>query len=130
MSARKTPVLLREGPLTGTIWALLRYRERDGRTEVIGDGRQDVTADFDALACELLLDGDGENRSGTDYSSPDIAAILDGVADGEAITLAECKQVRGFRERLVALIERHNTTGHGASRASHDSEPDAKRTAA
>jgi hypothetical protein len=110
MSARKTPVLLRRGPLSGRIQALTRYT-RDGRTtdgkeilKAATDGKHDVTADFDALICELLLDPD----------SPDIIAILDGVARNLPLDDAEREQARAFRERLAALIERHNATGHAA----------------
>jgi hypothetical protein len=66
-------------------------------------GKDDVTADFDALVLETLLDPD----------SPDIVEMLDGAARGIELTEPEREQIRTFRERLVALIERHNTTGHG-----------------
>jgi hypothetical protein len=104
MSERKTPVLLRRGPISGNINALLRYREvEDGVLHVAS--KHDVTADYTALMLEELLDPD----------SPDIAAILDGVADGEELTEEQRTQVRSFRERLVVVIERHNTRGHGAT---------------
>jgi len=99
---RKTPILLRPSPLTGSVMALHRYTRREvhGREllQAAVDGKQDVTSDFDAIVLETLLDPD----------SPDIVGILDGIADGEAINAEEQAQVRAFRERLKALIERHN----------------------
>lgn len=102
MSARKTPVLLRRGPLSGSINALTRYtRPSPDLIQATMDGKHDVTADFDALVCEMLLD-----------ESPDIAGILDGVADGQRLTDDECQQVSDFRKNLVAIIERHNAGPH------------------
>jgi hypothetical protein len=106
MSARKTPILLRQGPLSGRIYALTRYQRKPlkngGYTmAVIGDGREDVTADFDALVCEHLLD-----------DAPDICAILDGAADGQRLTDDECQQLANFRKALVAIVERHNAGPH------------------
>jgi hypothetical protein len=99
---RKTPILLRPSPLTGSVMALHRYtRKKIHGRDVLDsgvDGKQDVTADFDAIVLESLLDPD----------SPDIVGILDGVADGETLTDAERAQVRGFRERLKKIVERHN----------------------
>jgi hypothetical protein len=101
--SRKTPILLRRGPMTGSVYAIHRYGHAtlsNGR-EVIKaaiDGKQDITADFDALMLEELIDPD----------APDIVGILDGVADGESLTDDERGQVRAFRERLAAACERHN----------------------
>lgn len=110
--SRKTPVLLREGPVTGTIQALTRYTRTTtpaGR-EVIKaatEGKHDVTADFDALVLETLLDPD----------SPDIVMILDGAAREIPLDASEREQIRAFRERLIAIIARHNGTGHGVKAA-------------
>lgn len=122
MAARKTPVLLRRGPVSGNIQALTRYTRRVEAGTIKGkkreilraatDGKHDVTADFDALVLENLLDGDGAAHNAWP-ASPDIIAILDGVADDDVITAEQRAQVRGFRERLKLQIERHNTQGHG-----------------
>lgn len=98
--SRKTPILLRRGPLSGRVEVLTSYRYiNGGRTlKVFGDGKHDVTGDFDALMLEELLADD----------APDIVGILDGVADGESLTDEECVQVRKFRERLREACERHN----------------------
>jgi hypothetical protein len=106
MSARKTPVLLRRGPLSGGINALTNYRRKNGGAvlQAAENGKHDVTADFDALVLEGLLDPD----------SPDIVLALDGAAKGMELDAGEREQIRAFRERLIALIERHNLTGHGA----------------
>lgn len=100
MAERKTPILLRRGPLSGRVEALTSYRYLNGgRTlKVLGDGKHDVTSDFDALMLEELFADD----------APDIVSILDGAADGEVLTDEERAQVRAFRERLRAACERHN----------------------
>ena len=105
MSTRKTPVLLRRGPVSGDVVALLRYSYANVRGGEIlkAHDKQDVTADFTALMLEQLIDPD----------APDIVGILDGVADGQLLTAEEKAQVRAFRERLAAACERHNTRGHG-----------------
>jgi hypothetical protein len=100
MSARKTPILLRESPLTKRIYALTRYRLREREAlslEVVGDGRCDVTADFDALVCELLLG-----------PAPKIIEQLDGAARGMELTREERQEIEAFRQALVRLVERHN----------------------
>jgi hypothetical protein len=108
MSMRKTPVLLRRAPLSGGVNALTRYTFKNGGAilQAATDGKHDVTADFDALVLEALLDPDSLN----------IIGILDGVADREKITSQEAAEVRAFRERLKTIIERHNTTGHGSAK--------------
>lgn len=73
--------------------------------KVDGDGKHDVTADYSALLLEELLDGD--------HPSPDIVAILDGVAAGKRLTMKQREQVRGFEQRLRARIDWHNAHGHG-----------------
>lgn len=102
MSPRKTPILLRRAPVSGEIMALYRYTRKTVRgRDVIDagfDGKQSVSGDFYVLACQELLDPD----------APDIVGILDGVADGQALTDEERIQVRAFRERLKAMVERHN----------------------
>lgn len=109
--SRKTPVLLREGPLTGTIQALTRYTRKTVRgREVIQaatEGKHDVTADFDALVLETLLGDD----------CPDMAATLDGAARAMSLDASELEELGRLRERLVALIERHNSTGHAKPKA-------------
>ena len=100
MPARKNPILLRRGPLSGSVNALTNYRFLNGgkTLKVVGDGKQDVSHDFDALALEELIDNGAEN----------IVAILDGVADGDPITDDQRAEVRVLRERLKTMIERHN----------------------
>ena len=102
MSQRKTPILLRRGPVSGRVNALTRYSrlQRNGHEllKAATDSKHDVSADFDALMLEELFGDD----------SPDIVAILDGVADGQLLTADEKAQVRAFRERLRAACERHN----------------------
>lgn len=112
MSARKTPILLRRAPLSGGVVALHRYtRKVRGGTEFLDsgiDGKQDVTADFDALVCELLLN-----------PAPKIIEQLDGAAKGIKPTSAEADEIGVFREALVAIVERHNA---GLARPSATSE--------
>lgn len=51
--SRKTPVRVIRSGLTGTVYALTRYRQReDGLITVIGEGKHDVTADVEALVAE------------------------------------------------------------------------------
>lgn len=97
---RKTPILLRRGPMSGRVQALTSYRfVNEGRVlKVLGDGKHDVSGDFDALVLEELFAQD----------APDIVGILDGVADGQLLTADEKAQVRVFRERLREICERHN----------------------
>lgn len=88
--------------------ALLSYRykvvrARDGNEILEASSKQDVTADFTALMLEELIGPDAK----------DIVSILDGVADGEALTDDEKAQVRAFRGRLAAACIRHNECGHG-----------------
>lgn len=83
--------------------ALYSYRRRTLSNGVVvidcgAHGKQDVSADFDALALEALMAED----------SPDIVAILDGVADGHALTDTERAQVRRFEARFRAMVLRHN----------------------
>lgn len=79
--------------------ALTHYRWRNGfQTLVVStNGKHDVTADFDAIVMQTLLD-----------PAPNIVGILDGVADGEPLTADERAEVRAFRESLRAMVERHN----------------------
>lgn len=114
MGERKTPVLLRRGPLTGDVVALLRYTHKTvrGREVIEAISKQDVTADFTVLMLDELMEADERWRD-----SPDIVGILDGVADGEELTAAERAQVRAFRERLAAACTRHNERGHGVQQS-------------
>jgi MoxR-like ATPase len=105
MAARKTPILLRRAPLSGGIMALHRYTRKTiwGR-EVLDagfDGKQDVTADFDALVCELLLD-----------PAPKIVEQLDGAARGMELTAGEREEISAFRKALIEIVERHNAGPH------------------
>lgn len=107
--ARKNPVLLRRGPLSGRINALTNYRRSgDGPIKVVGDGKHDVTAAFYALMLEELLDGKGHAEHEASQPSPDIVAILDGAADGDELSDEHRTQIRSFRERLRAIVEDHN----------------------
>jgi hypothetical protein len=100
MGERKMPILLRRGPVSGRVNALTNYRwiNHGKSIRVVGSGKHDVSADYDALVLMELVDDGAE----------DIVGILDGAADGEALTDVERAQVRVFRERLKALVERHN----------------------
>lgn len=105
---RKNPVLLRPS-FFGGVNVLTNYRRTNVRgkelLEVVGDGRHDVTADFDAIVLEYLF------PKGKECSQ--FTAALDGAADGDELDRRERAALRRVRTRLVALIERHNTTGHG-----------------
>lgn len=104
MAKRKTPVLLREAP-SGRINALTNYRYRyvkgAGVLQVVGDGKHDVTADFDALICEHFLN-----------DCPDIVAQLDGAPKAMELTPSERREIRVFRRKLIEIIERHNAGPH------------------
>lgn len=119
---RKNPILLRRGPLSGRINALTNYRHDGPRLKVVGDGKHDVTADFDALVMEILY-GDGHDGP----PCPDIVFLLDKAAAGEALDSYEREQMDGFHGRFKKLVERHNERGHGAGpsprqQASNDEE--------
>lgn len=105
MATRKTPILLRRAPVSGGIVALHRYTRKTIRgRDVLDagfDGKQDVTADFDALVCELLLN-----------PAPKIIEQLDGAARGMELTDGEREEVRAFREALCVIVERHNAGPH------------------
>jgi hypothetical protein len=108
--ARKTPILLRRGLLTGDVVAVHRYSRETlpNGVEVLKahhDGKQSVAADYDALVLEELLAAGAE----------DIVGILDLVADGanRALTNPQRDQVRCLRERLRAIAERHNERTEG-----------------
>jgi hypothetical protein len=104
VTERKTPILLRRGPFTGEVYAIYRYRRAArGRDVIEAQAKQAVTADYDALVIMELVDDGAE----------DIVGILDGVADGKMLTEDERVQVRIFRERLRALVERHNARIEG-----------------
>jgi hypothetical protein len=85
--------------------ALTRYTRKTVRgREVIDsglDGKQDVTADFDALICELLLN-----------PAPKVIEQLDGAAKGFDLTEEERAEIAAFREVLVKIVERHNAGSH------------------
>jgi hypothetical protein len=102
---RKTPVLLRRAPLSGRIDALTGYTRKDGGRilQARPDGKHDVTADFDAIVCELLLD-----------SAPDALPILDDVTSGEDYVLGEeaKEELRRFFEAIKEIVERHNDGPH------------------
>ena len=118
MSARKTPILLRKAPVSGGVMALTRYTRKTVRGREVLDsgtnGKQDVTADFDAL----VLDAPTQRGLAQELLDPDaggITAALDGAAKGLDLNAAERKELRAFRKRLVAIIERHNKKGHGVA---------------
>lgn len=115
---RKTPVLLRRGPISGDIHALLRYTRTHGpRGEILkSSDKQTVTADFDALVMEILF-GDGHDGP----PCPDIVYLLDKAAAGEALLPDERVQMDGFYTRFRKLVERHNDRGHGSA-ASRETE--------
>lgn len=107
MAARKTPVLLRVAPLSKRINALTNYRHTEGSNgaDIIvaaTNGKHDVTADFDAIVLEMLLDPDAKS----------IVEQLDGAARGMKLTKADRAEIAAFRERLIAIIERHNSGPH------------------
>lgn len=101
---RKNPILLRRGPLSGRIEALTNYRkvtvgDRAGMIHVVGnDGKHDVSSDFDTLLLEELI---------PDPKST-IMAELDGAARGMELNEEERQVIQDFRDRLEAVINRHN----------------------
>lgn len=101
MTPRKTPILLRPAPLSGEIMALYRYSRKTIRgRDVIDcghDGRWPVTADFDCIVLDMLME-----------DAPDICAALDGAAKGMELNDDERGQIGKFRAALVKIIERHN----------------------
>jgi hypothetical protein len=99
MSTRKTPVLLRRGPMSGIVQAITNYRSsKEGYIKVVGDGKHDVQSDFDTLLLEELI---------PDPQST-IMAELDGAARGMKLNEHERQIIAEFRKRLVTVIERHN----------------------
>lgn len=113
MSDRKTPILLRRGPLSGRVVALTRYTRGTTASghemlKAATNGKHDVSGDFDALLLEELF--------GPDDDCPDIIGILDGAADGATLPDDERAQVRAFRERFRAIVERHNERIEGLVR--------------
>lgn len=110
-SVRKKPILLRIGPMSGCVRAIFRYTRSKGRNsrDIIKtplDDKEDVTADFDALVCELLFD--------TDSTKIIELEQLDGASrSGISSTETERDELKKFRERLIVLVERHNNEGHG-----------------
>ena len=107
MAARKTPVLLREAPLSKRINALTNYRRTkapNGADIIVAatNGKHDVTADFDAIVLEMLLDPD----------SSSIVEQLDGAARGMKLRKKDRAEIAAFRERLIEIIGRHNSGPH------------------
>lgn len=105
----KKRVLLRRGPVTGGVNALTNYSYKmHGTKEILraaSNGKHDVTADFDALVCEFLLDPD----------CGDIIEQLDGaVRCPDALSKANREEIGRFRIKLMAIIKRHNNSGHGS----------------
>lgn len=100
MTPRKTPILLRRGPMSGRIEALTRYTHKKvhGRDVIEAHDKYDVSADFDALVLEELIP---EPESS-------IIAELDGAARGMELTHHERLAISDFRERLIGIIKRHN----------------------
>lgn len=95
---RKTPILLRRGPISGNIHALLRYKLT--ADVLVAYEKQDVSFDFYHLALEEMF--------GADDECPDIIGILDGVADGEVLNDREKAQVRRFHDHFRAMVVKHN----------------------
>lgn len=97
---RKTPILLRRGPLSGRVEALTRYSYKRvrGREVLEAHEKHDVSRDFDALVLEELIPDPKDS----------IISELDGAARGFELAEPERKVIADFRERLVALVERHN----------------------
>jgi hypothetical protein len=105
MSERKTPILLRRGPVSGQVMALYRYTRKTVRGREVLDagmnGKQSVHEDFETLALEWLMNDGAE----------DIVAILDGASQERwtpDFTDAERAQVRVLHDRIKAACERHN----------------------
>lgn len=100
MTRRKTPILLRRGPVSGAINALTRYTYKTvrGREVLEAHEKYDVSSDFDTLMLEELMPDKDDS----------IIAELDGAAKGEDLTEDERKVIADFRERLIIVIERHN----------------------
>src|ERR1035438_2903780 len=111
--ARKTPILLRKSPLTERIQVITNYKmeTRPSGVEMVkvigNDGKHDVTADFDALVLEALLDDDAN----------DALCTIDALCDSETCDDAQLGRLRIFHGRFAELVERHNTEGHGAKQA-------------
>lgn len=108
MSQRKHPVVLRKGPVSDAVYVLTNYRPmNDGKVlKVIGDGKHDVSADYDSMVLEEFID----------YGADNIVGILDGVYQGETLSPDDLEEVRILHDRLVNLIERHNERhGHTTS---------------
>jgi hypothetical protein len=96
VSDRKTPILLRAGPLTGSIFAITRYtRVTQGEREIINAQiKQDVTDDFRCLLLERLL---GEHTG--------LQLVLEKVRNHEELTSDEREQVGYLADRLREDIE-------------------------
>ncbi len=107
MSARKTPLLLRRSPLTGEVHALTAYTQAGGVLRARLNGKHDVTADFGALVCELLLDDASEALPILDRLS-----LLEEPGEAPGLTLPEQMELRSFFEALRRVAERHNAGPH------------------
>jgi hypothetical protein len=103
MARRKTPILLREGPLSGRVAAITRYTRTqfNGRDVIRAIDKYDVNDDFETLMLMRLF-GDPKR------DCPDIVAILDGAAEGEKLNDGERTQLRVFHDRLRELVLREN----------------------
>ena len=101
MAERKTPILLRRGPISGCVYAMHRYvRKVVGDTEIIDaglHGKQDVSSDFDALVLMELLDG-----------APNGVPLLERCAQGFAVGSAGQVELTRLHRNLVAVVDRHN----------------------
>lgn len=72
--ARKTPVRLNRGPLSGAVFALTNYREiRPNVFESRTDGKHDVTEDFELLVAPMLAEAVRKGRAVQDISAEQIA---------------------------------------------------------
>lgn len=99
MTARKLPVLLRRGGLTGHVMALTNYRRQgDGPIVAAPNGKHDVIDDFNALVVETLLDGLPDNLQ------PNLVAIACGVK----VTGKPLDAIGLFADRLGAIVTANN----------------------
>lgn len=97
MAERKTPVLLREGPLSGRVVAITRYtRQQTANGELIkAQTKHDVDGDFRHLLLHRVL-GDPADA---------LQPILVKAARGEDLTDAERDLIGQMADRLGEDIE-------------------------
>lgn len=102
--ARKLPVVLRRAPLSGRYMVLTNYRKHGEGEMVVGDGKHDVTVDFEELMLQRLMNDGCE----------DIVPVLEvaaGLNDGvsyEKLTDDERAQIGELWRRIKAMVDAHN----------------------